>query len=205
MQRLYQLGSFSPYDTFVQSTRTLQLNVYGSRPDGSGGSVALDITPSTSCVDAGTVTVTVNPASCVTSLTPFVEDYFVTSYSYQKDHLGYGQESWSFTSRPVIPSYTGTIVMLRGIAEGTVATGDGTMSPAQMGVTIDETGSNDSLGAPIQGESGGVQAGSPGIGEYNIQRSIIATSVGGSIGLDPTIDGLTGNASVSVQMTPVFL
>lgn len=205
VQRLYQLGSFSPYDTFVQSTRTIQLNVYGSRPDGAGGSVALDVTPSTSCVDAGSVSITVNPASCVTTLTPFTEDYFVTSYSYQKDNLGYGQEAWSFTSKPIIPTYGGDIVMLRGIAEGTIATGDGTMSAAQMGVVIDETASNDSNGANIEGENGGVQAGSPGVGNFDIQRYIIATTIGASIGLNTAIDGLTGQASINIPTTPVFL
>lgn len=205
VQRLYQLGSFDPYDTQVQRTRTLQLNVYGSRPDGAGGSVALDVSPSVSCVDAGTVNITVNPASCVSSLTPFANDYFVTSYGYQKDNIGYGQESWSFTTRPIIDSFTGTIVMLRGIAEGTVATGDGTMNAADMGVTINESASNDSLGAQIEGENGSIQAGNPGVGSFDIQRHVVVTQVGNSVGKNTTIDGLTGQASINIPMTPVFI
>lgn len=205
VQRLYQLGSFTPYDTSVQRTRSLQLSVYGERADGAGGSVQLDITPSTTCVDTGTINITVNPGSCVGSLIPFIDDYFATSYSYQKENIGYGQESWSFTTRPVIPGYTGTIVMLRGIAEGTIATGPGVMSAADMGVVIDEIGSNDALGAPIEGDNGSVQAGTPGIGNYDIQRFIIATAVGGSIGKNTSVDGFSGQASVNIPMTPVFL
>jgi hypothetical protein len=205
VERLYQLGSFNPYDTTVTRTRTLSVNIYGSKPDFTGGSVSHDVTPSTSCVDANTVNITVNPASCVASLLPFTGDYFLNSYSYSKDNLGFGQETWSFTTKPIITGYTGTIVMLRGIAEGTITTGPGVMDPQYMGVTVDETASNDSLGAQIQGESGSVQAGTPGIGEYTIERYIIATAVGGSRGKDTTVDGLTGNASVSIPLTPVYL
>lgn len=205
VERLYQLGSFAPYDSTVTKTRTLTLNVYGSRPDGSGGSLPLSVTPSTSCVDAGTISITVNPASCVGSLLPFVDDYFVTSYSYSKENIGYGQESWSFTSKPVIPSYTGDIVMLRGIAEGTIATGPGIMTSAQMGVAVDEAASNDAFGAPIEGESGSIPAGTPGLGNYDIQRYVIVTSVGGSIGKNTAVDGYAGQASIQIPNTPVFL
>ncbi len=205
VQRLWQLGSYTPYDSFVQRTRTLQLSVYGSRPDGAGGSLQMSVLPSVGCTDADGVSITVNPASCLNTLLPFTETYFLTSYSYQKENLGYGQESWSFTSRPILDNYSGTIIMLRGIAEGTIATGDGVMTSAQMGVVVDETASNDSLGSPIQGENGGVQAGTPGLGNYDIQRFIIATAVGGSIGLSPATDGLTGQANVNVPMTPIFI
>lgn len=205
VNRLYQLGSFDPYDTDVQKKRTIQLNVYGVREDGSGGSTPLDVSPSTDCTDAGNVSITVNPASCVGSLLPFTDDYFVNSYSYSKDNLGYGQEAWGFTSKTVIPGYTGSIVMLRGIAEGTLSTGPGTMDPGDMGLTVNESASNDVLGAPIQGETGSVQAGSPGIGNYEISRHVIVTSVGGSIGKNDSIDGLTGQASIQIPLNEVFL
>lgn len=202
--RLYQLGSFSPYDSSVQKTRTLQLTVYGQKADGSGGSLSYDVTPSTSCDDVGGIEVTVNPASCVAGLLPFTQTYYLNSYSYQKDNLGYGQENWSLTSRPDVPGYTGTIVMLRGIAEGTISTGGGTMAASDMGIVIDESGSNDAFGAPIEGENGSVAGGTPGIGNYDITRYIVATAVGGSIGFNNSINGQTGNASVSIPLTPVF-
>jgi hypothetical protein len=205
VERLYQLGSFTPYDTSVTRTRTISLNVYGTKLDGSGGSSPLDVSPSTTCVDATPVNITVNPASCVASLLPFAGDYFINSYSYSKDNLGFGQESWAFTSKPEITGYTGTIVMLRGIAEGQIGTGEGTMDSVDMGVTVNETASNDSLGAQVEGESGSVQAGTPGIGNFDVQRHVIVTSVGGSRGKHTSIDGKTGQASISIPITPVYL
>ena len=205
VERLFQLGSFTPYDTSVTRTRTISINAYGSKPDGSGGSNTLDVSPSVTCVDASSVNITVNPASCVASLLPFTGDYFVNSYSYSKTNLGFGQETWAFTSKPEITGYTGTIVMLRGIAEGQIATGDGTMAALDMGIVIDETGSNDSLGAQIEGESGSVAAGTPGIGNYDIQRHVIVTQIGGSRGRHTSIDGFTGQASITIPNTPVFL
>lgn len=203
MERLYQLGSFDPYDTSVTRTRTLNIVAYGSKPDGSGGTQQHDVSASTSCVDAGTINVTVNPASCVGNLLPFANDYFVNSYSYQKDNLGYGQETWGMTTKPILSSFTGTITMLRGPAEGTIATGDGVMTAAQMGVVVNESASNDTNGE-ITGESGSVQAGSPGIGNYEEQRYVIATTIGGSVGRSSVVDGLTGNASLSIALTPVY-
>jgi len=205
VERLYQLGSFSPYDSTVTKTRTLSLNVYGKKANGSGGSSPLAVPPSTTCADADALNITVNPASCVGSLLPFIEDYFLTSYAYSKDNLGFGQEAWGFTSKPVIPGFAGTIVMLRGIAEGTIGTGPGEMAAADMGVVIDDPASNDSFGAPIEGESGSVQAGTPGIGNFDIQRHVIATTVGGSKGKGTGADGLTGQASISIPITPVYI
>lgn len=205
VERLYQLGSFTPYDSSLTTTRTMSVNVYGSKPNGTGGSVPLSVAPSDSCVDIESTLINVNPASCVASILPSVGSYFLTSYSYSKDNLGYGQETWSFTSKPTVEGYAGTIVTLRGIAEGTIIYGDGTMLPEYQGVTIDTAASNDSNSDPILGESGNVTAGPVGVGSYDIQRYIIATSVGGSRGRHADIDGQVGNASVNIPLTTVFL
>lgn len=71
VDRLYELGSFDPYDTTVTRTNTISITIYGSRADGTGGSVPFSVTPSVSCVDAGPTLIAVNPASCVASLLPF--------------------------------------------------------------------------------------------------------------------------------------
>jgi hypothetical protein len=163
------------------------------------------VNPSTSCTDAGTTNITITPAACGGSLTPFSDSFFVTSYSYQKENNGYGQETWAFTSKPEIPGYGGTIVMLRGIAEGQISTGDGVMSSTLMGVTVDEAASNDSLGAAIEGESGSVQAGTPGLGNYDVQRYVIVTAVGGSTGRGAAVDGYSGQASIQIPMNPVYI
>ena len=70
------------------------------------------------------------------------------------------------------------------------------------GVITDDAASKDSSGNFIDGESGSVQAGFPGIGEYSIQREYIVTNVGASLGKS---DGYTGQASIQIPMTPVYL
>lgn len=202
INRLFQLGSFTPYDTFVEKQRSLSAVAYGKKLSGSGGTQSILVTPSTSCVDTGAITVTVNPGVCGTPVNPFSDSFYPTSYSYNKDNLGHGQESWAFTSKPILDNYNGTIIFLRGIATGQILTGTGVMTEANMGVVVDTTASKDSLGNYIEGEQGSVQAGFPGIGDYSIQREVIVTRVGGSQGRD---DGKKGTASVTIPMTPVYL
>lgn len=201
--RLWQLGSFSPYDTLTQTQRNLSINAYGSDTSGVGGSQSQTLTASTTCVDAGTISVTVTPGECGTSVSPFTVDFFATGYSYSKsDRRGIGQESWTLISKPIVSDYTGTIAMLRGISTGQHATGDGVLTTAQMGVVVDDAASRDSLGNWIEGESGSVSAGFPGLGEYNFTREVVYTQCGGSTGV---ADGYVGTASVQIPMSPVFI
>jgi hypothetical protein len=202
INRLFELGSFSPYDTFVQKQRTLSIVVYGKKLSGAGGSQSILVTPSTSCVDTGAISITVNPGVCGTPVNPFTDNFYPTSYSYSKENLGHGQESWSFTSKPILDSYNGTIIFLRGIATGQILTGAGVMTEANMGVVVDTVASRDSLGNFIEGEQGSVSAGFPGIGNYDIQREVVVTRVGGSLGRS---DGKRGQSQVTIPMTPVFL
>lgn len=204
VQRLWQLGSWTPYDSFVTKTKTLTVNVYGSRPDTTGGSISVSVSPSTSCVDADNIVIGVQPASCST-VSDISGNFYLTGYSYQKENLGYGQETWSFTSKPLLDSYSGTIVMLRGIAEGQIATGGGVMTASQMGVEVNDVASNDAYGAAIEGESGSVSAGTPGLGEYSVERYIVASAVGASIGRSAAVDGALGRASVQIPITPIYL
>jgi hypothetical protein len=207
VDRLYEIGSFDPYDTSVTRTQTLSVTAYGKRATGQGGTAIHLLTPSIDCVDTGAINIEVNPASCVPSLRPFIGDFFLNNYSYSKDNLGYGQETWSFTAKPTITGFSGNIVMLRGIAEGTVKTGPGTMPFSLTGCEIDEVTipnpSNDELDVPIESESGSVSAGA--IGNYDIQRFIIPTQVGGSQGRGTTVDGLDGETSITIPLTPVYL
>lgn len=205
VERLYQLGSFSPYDSSVTRQRTLSMNVYGKKPSGSGGTQVQVLTPSTTCADAGTIQITFNPSSCAGAISGFTDDFFVTSYSYSKENIGYGQESWSFTTKTILPSYTGTIYMLRGISTGTYATGTDVMTQAQMGFIIDDAASRDSFGNYIESESGSVSAGFPGIGNYEISREVVVYSVGGSDGKNSSIDGKRGQASASIPVQPIYV
>lgn len=208
LTRLWELGSWTPYDSYVQYNRELSIVAYGQREDGQGGSQSFTLTPSTSCADASYVTIEVSPGACGVSISPFQDDFFPSSYAYSKERFGYGQESWSFASKPVIDSYSGDIYMLRSISTGQVNTNSvslgltGQMEPVDMGVLINDTSSRDSLGNYIEGYSASVSAGFPGLGDYILQREIVVDAVGGSIGKD---DGLLGSASVTIPMTPVFL
>lgn len=135
----------------------------------------------------------------------FERTYFLNSYSYSKDALGTGQETWSYTSKPEIVNYNGSVVMLRGIAEGTVNVGPEVMDAIDQGVLVDDPASNDALNVQITGEVGNVTGGTPGLGTFDTQRFIIATQVGGSKARGIGADGLVGEASVSIPITPVFV
>jgi hypothetical protein len=202
VNRLWELGSFDPYDTYAQYQRTLSVTAYGKKQTGQGGSQVTLLTPSTSCVDTGTIQITINPGICGYSVSPFTDDFFVTGYSYSKENLGYGQESWNFTGKPILDNYSGTIAMLRGISTGQMLTGAGVLTAAEMGVVVDEAASKDSNGNWIEGESGSVSAGFPGIGNYDVQREIVVSAIGGS---ESKADGYSGNASVQIPVTPIYI
>lgn len=202
INRLWQLGSFSPFDTYVQKQKQLSLTIYGKKEDGSGGTQVFDLTPSTSCTDSDGIVIEVTPAACGTYIAPFSAIWYPTSYSYQKDNFGFGQESWSFTTKPEVDNYTGTIVMIRGISSGQILTGAGMMTSVDVGVVINEADSRDSNGDVIEGESGSISAGDMSIGDYAVQRECLFTSCGGSVGKQ---DGYKGQVSVSIPYTPIYL
>jgi len=202
MQRLWQLGSWSPYDTSVTQQRELSLVGYGKHESGSGGSQSFDVTPSSSCADSTSVSITVNMGACGVVIDPFTDDFFPSSYAYSKDNLGFGTESWSFTSKPIIDTYNGSIYILRSISQGQVLTGDGIMTALDMGVVVDDAASRDYDGNYIESGSGSVSAGTPGIGDYAVQREVIVTAVGASEGKQ---DGLKGSASINIPNTTLYL
>jgi hypothetical protein len=93
-------------------------------------------------------------------------------------------------------------LFIRGIATGQVGTGAGMMDPADQGVVFDTASSMDSNGNWIDGESGGVSAGFPGIGDYNIERHYVITHIGASLG---KADGYKGQAQVTIPMETVYV
>jgi len=202
INRLWQLGSWSPYDTYNIQQRNLSITGYGTKPDGQGGSQVFQLTPSTSCADASTIAVTVNPGACGVALNPFYDDFFPSSYSYTKDNFAFGTETWSFISKPVIEGYTGTIYFIRGISTGQISVGAGIMTAADMGVVVNDSSSKDSSGNYIEGTSGSVSAGFPGIGEYSTQREVVVSSVGGSKGRD---DGNRGNVNITIPNQQIYV
>ncbi|HEC66285.1 MAG TPA: hypothetical protein ENI23_13430 [bacterium] len=202
INRLWELGSFTPYDIFTQRQRTLSIVAYGKKLSGQGGSQSIDVTPSTSCIDTGAISITVTPGVCADPVGPFTDDFYPTGYSYSKEVQGFGQESWTFTSKPLFSDYTGEIRHLRGIATGQILKGAGTMTEVDTGIVVDDAASKDSQGAYIEGETGSVAAGFPGLGTFETQREVIVTRVGASLG---KADGLRAQTQITIPMTPVFL
>ncbi|MCK5016495.1 MAG: hypothetical protein KAS32_05415 [Candidatus Peribacteraceae bacterium] len=203
MQRLYELGNFQPYDTYTQRQRSFSLTAYGKRENGTGGSTQLNVEPSVTCASPTPIVIDVTPASCGYTIVPFSGDYYPSSYSYTKENLGWGQESWSFVTEPIfdIP-YAGTVLFIRGIATGQVSTGAGQLDPVDQGIVYDTAASQDSNGDFIDGESGSVAAGFPGLGQFNIQRELVVTYVGGSVGKS---DGYAGAANVTIPMQTIYV
>lgn len=202
IERLWQLGSFSPYDSTATKQRSVNLTVYGTKPAGGGGTNSTDLSASTSCADTGSISIEFSSPVCTGGSVSFSGDFFATSYSYSKDVQGFGRETWAFTSKPILDNYTGTIYMLRGMATGQITIGDDMMTESEMGFTVDDTASQDSLGNYIESESGSVSSGFPGLGDFNTKREVVVTSVGGSIAKN---DGYKGECSCSIPVQPVFL
>jgi hypothetical protein len=202
IERLWELGSFSPYDSTVNRQRNVSLVVYGSKPTGAGGTTVQALDASTTCADSSSISLEFNAAVCTGGAASFSDTFFATSYSYSKDFNGYGKESWAMVTKPIYDDYTGTIYMLRGIATGQILIGTEAMSEAEMGFITDDAGSRDSSGNYIESESGSVNAGFPGIGDFETKREVVVSSVGDSIGKK---DGYKGQCNCSIPTQPIYL
>lgn len=173
-QKLFCLGSWDPHMTIDKPTQTVNLTVYSPGP-------GYDTKPTTSCADANTIPCSVSPEACGGGAGGGVDgSFYVTSYSYSKEAIMPGQESWSLMryvgENP--PSYN-----LRGITEGQ-ATGES-------GMTFDtESGS---------GSSGNVSAG--GFGKADEMVTGVVIKVGGG----SSAASATGNGSASIPYTPLWV
>lgn len=219
IQRLWQIGSFQPFDVFIPFTTTLEITSYGRRYDGSGGSAQLDVTPSDhGCVDPESHIITVSPATCLEPSLSFQGKYYVTAYSYQKAAFGHGVESWSFTSEPTYgqnpyvpadpPVGYRSARMVRGISEGTMSVGQGYLEFEDfLGVKINNQASNfpTSQATPIITTQGSVTAGPDTFGSHEKTRHIVVDKVGHSMGNNDQINGVAGQVSVNVPLTPIYI
>ena len=220
MQRLWQIGSFDPFDVFISYVSTLEITAYGRRFDGFGGSALVDVSPTDrGCEDASSHEITVSPATCLEPSDAFQGTYYVTAYSYQKPAFGYGIESWSFTSEPTygqnpyIPPVPPSIghratKMIRGIAEGTMSVGQGYIEFEEfVGVRINNNASNfpSAQAVPVITTEGSVTAGPDSLGSHEKTRSIVVTDVGKSMGNNDQINGIAGQVSINIPITPVYI
>lgn len=196
VERLFQLGSFDAYDLQIQTQESISITNYG------GASTPVALAPSTSCDDSdATMDVVITPSPCTGSTTPITrtgaDALFITSFSYSKDYQGYGQESWSLQSKPIITGYTGSIAFIQGFAEGQRLEGADIVS--NDGIVL--TGSVVATSFDAQGRSVSVSAGSPGLGQDDTQTFGKITSIGGGVGKE---DGKRGNASANIPHQAIF-
>ena len=184
IQRLYQLGTSVPYDRNQIIQKSLTISRYG------GGGGTYDTTASTSCDEPTPLNISIAAAGCTYNIS-VDDEWWVSSYSYQKDVQGWGIESWSLITRPeIIGSNDVEALMIRGVAEGQSSNNGG----ANTGVTF--------LAGTIQGQTMEVTAGQPGIGKaFEIDFGEVS-SVGGGTG---KADGKDGNANVTIPYTPIYL
>jgi hypothetical protein len=192
IQRLYQLGVSTPYSKNITKQKRLTLTVYG------GANSSYNVEASSACVDANTINVSVSANGCGGDSIAETDEWFVASYSYNKDMQGWGTETWNLISRPISLKETGAEdpaaidpIMVRGVAEGQ-ATLDG---GASVGVVF--------LGTTLEGSTIQVQAGSPGIGRANEVLFGEVSEVGGST--TGKSDGKDGSASVNIPYAPIYI
>lgn len=179
-QRLYCLGEWTPWKTYYRPTETLSLTLYAPGPD-------YDTDPTLECADANTIAASVNPQGCGDDVGTFTGDWFVTSYSYNKDDGSLpGQESWSLQKwvddgnpDTVLPDY-----IIRNISEGQ-STGPET------GIQL--------TGDTATSRTGSVSANS--IGRAYVLTVGVVSKVGGGSGAA----GVTGQGSASIPYTPLYL
>jgi hypothetical protein len=177
-QRLYCLGDHWVADssrTFKRPTNTLSITCYAPGPSYS-------CLASSSCASAGQLSASVSPSSCGggSGDPPGSSSWYVTSYSYNKDDSVLpGQESWSMMDYygDNKPSF-----VLRGVAEGSWT--------ANSGVSGDEEGTS---------STGSVSAG--GFGKSDKLSVGVVRNVGGG----SSAKGVTGQASVSIPYTPLYI
>lgn len=196
VERLFQLGSFDAFDINITEQESVSLTNYG------GASTPVTLAPSTSCADSNAkMAVEITPAPCTGSTTPITRtganSLFINSFSYSKDFQGYGQESWSLQSKPILTGFTGNQVFIQGFSEGNKLVGSDIVS--NDGLVL--TGSVAATSYDAEGRTLNVSAGSPGLGTDDTQRFGKATQIGGGVGKE---DGKKGTSSATVPHQIVY-
>jgi hypothetical protein len=184
-QRLYCLGSWTPYRTYYKPSETLSLTIYSPGP-----SYSTD--PSEGCGDEETIEATVDPGICDEDVAGVSGDWLVTSYSYTKSDTGMpGQETWSLQRWTGLsattpgeyvtePSFT-----IRLIAEGSAST------PNISGITF--------TGDTTTSYQGSV--GANAIGNADTMIGGVVASVGGG----SSASGDIGQGSASIPYQQLYI
>ena len=177
-QRLYCLGSWSPYDEIEKPTETVSLTIYAPGPSYS-------VPASQACDDVQDYSISVSPAGCGDNVPGGISGNFaINNYSYSKDDAqAPGQESWGFTrwTGANAPDY-----VVRGIVEGSA-----TDPVVNTGIVF--------TGTTSQGNSGSVSAG--GTGKADVTYYGVVSAIGGGT----STKGETGTGSASITLTPLWI
>jgi len=185
VQRLYCLGTTTPWASIEKPTETMSVTVY------QGSVASQDVSPSTGCDDITSVSASVSPSSCGSTVEGVSGQWYITSYGYNKgDPNVPGQETWSLqrwvegTSPSLSPAPN---YVIRNISEGQSSES----SAATTGLVF--------TGTILSGNQGSVAAGATGQATTTYYGTV--TSVGGaSLG-----GGETATSSASVQLTPLWV
>ena len=196
VERLFQLGDFDAFDVNITEQESVNLTNYG------GASTTVALAPSSACVDStARMAVTITPAPCVGGVVPIertgADSLFINSFSYSKDFQGYGQETWSLQSKPILQDLTGSQVFIQGFAEGNRLVGTDIVSDD--GIVL--TGSVPATTFDAEGRNLQVSAGSPSVGQDDTQRFGRITRIGGAVGKE---DGKRGTSSANIPHQSVF-
>lgn len=198
--RLWQLGSWTPWKTQVAATLSISLTSY------AGALSSLVLSPSVSCDNSNAKkTIVIDAQTCDTGAVSINEAVYINSYSYSKgDPVGFGTESWSFqkwiesgvvgTEFVQIPEPT---YVLQGRAEGsrqgTVGNGN-----TDLGITFLSPESTH----VVEGQQGSVSAGFPGTGNADTIKLGLVSAIGGG---KLESGGDTGQSSATIPHQPLYL
>jgi len=195
--RLYTLGSTAVFATIIPAQNTFNVTVYG------GNSTAQSF--ATGC--AAGMSVSVVPGYCPNGPiqpVPFSSNTAVlTSYSYNKDYMGNGTETWNLTAFMKYPGNLGTKVYADDVPD-TFAIGmmEGTLQGDGDYTTLGNiAGANMVAGAIIAGYTGNVQATAQSIGTYEQTWYGTFDKVGGSQFVHP---GIKASANVTISQSPIY-
>lgn len=185
IQRLYCLGSTTPWKSMEKPTETYSITVY----EGSGGPGSVPVTASVVCDDLYTINASVSPASCGGTVGDVSGFWYLTSYSYSKgDPNLTGQETWS----------------LQRWVEGSVPSESPApnhyIQGASEGQASEQTGAGIAfIGTVMTGNTGSVSAGGTG------QASTTYHGTVGTVGTTVSLGGGDiGNSSASMPITPMW-
>ena len=175
IQRLPVLGSTEPFAEVREQQNQVSLTRYGGGP-------LYDVKATQTCVDANKIRFKFLPKGCDPVDISIQDEFFVSSYNFDKQINQFGTETWGLIDKPVITFSQGgqfgsqNKVMPRGIAQGQTTPGINT------GVILSPTGQS-------QGVTAGINAGNPGVGRADIVTLGVVTRVGGSTTSKGSQDG----------------